>query len=99
VVVDHLLNRGADSPAQGKTFLLAPLVRPCVGVVEGQLLPAAPVRQRHRPAFQREHQRPAFLPFLEADPLQPAPAANRLGGRWRAGSNASKPHGAAHGGR
>ncbi|MDH0304588.1 MULTISPECIES: alpha/beta hydrolase [unclassified Pseudomonas] len=72
IVVDHLLHRGDRSPADGEVILLAPLVRPhawhwskfsyCVlrHFVNG-------IERR----FSENTNDPAFLPFLEADPLQP----------------------------
>ncbi|ANY89939.1 MULTISPECIES: alpha/beta hydrolase [Pseudomonas] len=72
IVVDHVLHHGARSPADGQVILLAPLVRPrawywskfsyCVlrHFVNG-------IERR----FSENSNDPAFLPFLEADPLQP----------------------------
>ncbi|MCO7513144.1 alpha/beta hydrolase [Pseudomonas guariconensis] len=72
IAVDHLLHRGEQSPVDGQVILLAPLVRPrawywskfsyCVlrHFVNG-------IERR----FTDNSSDPAFLPFLEADPLQP----------------------------
>lgn len=72
IAVDHLLYHGARSPVDGQVILLAPLVRPsswrwskfsyCVlrHFVNG-------IERR----FSENTNDPAFLPFLEADPLQP----------------------------
>lgn len=72
IVVDHVLHHGEQSPADGQVILLAPLVRPrswywsklsyCVlrHFVNG-------IERR----FSENSNDPAFLPFLEADPLQP----------------------------
>jgi len=72
VVVDHLLNQGADSPAQGRTFLLSPLVRPRAwgwSQVSYYLLRLFVKGIARR--FSENTNDPAFKPFLEADPLQP----------------------------
>lgn len=72
IVVDHLLHCAGQSPADGKVILLAPLVRPrawhrsklsyCVlrHFVDG-------IERR----FTDNSSDPQFLPFLQADPLQP----------------------------
>lgn len=72
IVIDHLLSKGEHSPSDGQVILLAPLVRPrgwrwsklsyCVlrHFVNG-------IERR----FSENTNDPAFLPFLEADPLQP----------------------------
>ncbi|SAM35668.1 Phospholipase YtpA [Pseudomonas sp. 1 R 17] len=72
VVVDHLLNRGADSPAQGKTFLLSPLVRPRAwGWSQVSYYLLRPFVKGIARRFSENTHDPAFKPFLEADPLQP----------------------------
>lgn len=72
ILVDHLLHCADQSPADGEVILLAPLVRPrawgwsklsyCVlrHFVNG-------IERR----FSENTNDPAFLPFLQADPLQP----------------------------
>ena len=72
IVVDHLLHRGAQSPADGQVILLAPLVRPRAwhwSKLSYRVL-------RHfvdgiERRFSANTNDPAFLAFLEADPLQP----------------------------
>ncbi|MDM3887339.1 alpha/beta hydrolase [Pseudomonas sp. BCRC 81390] len=72
IAVDHLLYQGAQSPIDGQVILLAPLVRPCAwrwSKLSYRLL-------RHfvngiERRFSENTNDPAFLPFLEADPLQP----------------------------
>lgn len=72
IAVDHLLHRGAKSPIDGQVILLAPLVRPSAWLwskVSYRVL-------RHfvngiERRFSENTNDPAFLPFLEADPLQP----------------------------
>ena len=72
VVVDHLLNHGADSPAQGKTFLLSPLVRPRAwGWSQVSYYLLRPFVKGIARRFSENTHDPAFKPFLEADPLQP----------------------------
>ncbi|PWB31699.1 alpha/beta hydrolase [Pseudomonas sp. SDI] len=72
IVIDHLLYHGHASPVQGETILLAPLVRPRAWrwsrfsyrvlrhFVNG-------IERR----FSENSNDPTFLPFLQADPLQP----------------------------
>ncbi|MFB4392817.1 MULTISPECIES: alpha/beta hydrolase [unclassified Pseudomonas] len=79
IAVDHLLHAGPRSPVSGEAILLAPLVRPrawywsklsyCVlrHFVDG-------IERR----FSDNSNDPAFLPFLQADPLQP----RRLATAW-----------------
>jgi alpha-beta hydrolase superfamily lysophospholipase len=72
IVVDHLLHRGQDSPAQGQVILMAPLVRPRAwgwSRLSYQLLRpfVAGIPRR----FSENTNDPAFMPFLQADPLQP----------------------------
>ncbi|HEK1683992.1 TPA: alpha/beta hydrolase [Pseudomonas putida] len=72
IVVDHLLHCGAQSPADGQVILLAPLVRPRAwhwSKLSYRVL-------RHfvdgiERRFSANTNDPAFLAFLEADPLQP----------------------------
>ncbi|MCU1721898.1 alpha/beta hydrolase [Pseudomonas sp. 5P_5.1_Bac1] len=72
IVVDHLLHRGADSPAQGQVILLAPLVRPRAWLWSRlsywMLRPFVNGIERR---FSENTHDPTFLPFLQADPLQP----------------------------
>lgn len=72
IVLDHALRQGDQSPAQGRVILLAPLIRPkdwrwskfsyylLRGFVKG-------IARR----FSENSNDPDFLPFLQADPLQP----------------------------
>lgn len=72
IAVDHLLHQGERSPVDGQVILLAPLVRPRAWrwskfsyrvlrhFVDG-------IERR----FSENTNDPTFLPFLEADPLQP----------------------------
>lgn len=72
IVLDHLLHHGAESPAQGKAFLLAPLVRPRGwdwSKLSYYLL--RPFVKGIARRFSENTNDPAFKPFLEADPLQP----------------------------
>lgn len=72
IAVDHLLYQGARSPIDGQVILLAPLVRPCAwrwSKLSYRVL-------RHfvngiERRFSENTNDPTFLPFLEADPLQP----------------------------
>lgn len=72
IAVDHLLHKGAQSPIDGQVILLAPLVRPRAwkwSKLSYRVL-------RHfvngiERRFSENTNDPAFLPFLEADPLQP----------------------------
>lgn len=72
IAVDHLLYQGARSPIDGQVILLAPLVRPCAwrwSKLSYRVL-------RHfvngiERRFSENTNDPSFLPFLEADPLQP----------------------------
>ncbi|MNG82224.1 Phospholipase YtpA [compost metagenome] len=72
IVVDHLLHQGAQSPADGQVILLAPLVRP----QSWRWSKLSYWVLRHfvngiERRFSENSNDPAFLPFLEADPLQP----------------------------
>jgi len=72
IVIDHLLHHGDDSPAQGQTILLAPLVRPrgwALSKLSYYLLRTFVKGIDRR--FSENSNAPAFLPFLLADPLQP----------------------------
>ena len=72
VVVDHLLSHVADSPAQGKVFLLSPLVRPRAwGWSQVSYYLLRPFVKGIARRFSDNTNDPAFRPFLEADPLQP----------------------------
>ncbi|ROM47737.1 alpha/beta hydrolase [Pseudomonas poae] len=72
VVVDHLLNHGLDSPAQGQTFLLSPLVRPRAwGWSQVSYYLLRPFVKGIARRFSENTNDPDFKPFLEADPLQP----------------------------
>ena len=72
IVVDHLLHEGERSPADGQVILLAPLVRPRAwhwSKLSYRVL-------RHfvngiERRFTDNSTDPDFLPFLQADPLQP----------------------------
>lgn len=79
IVIDHLLNHGDESPAQGQSILLAPLVRPRgwnLSKVSYYLLRRFVKGIDRR--FSENSNAPAFLPFLMADPLQP----KRLPTEW-----------------
>lgn len=72
IVVDHLLNKGQDSPAQGQVILLAPLVRPRAWAwskLSYRLL--KPFVKGIARRFSENTNDPTFLPFLQTDPLQP----------------------------
>ncbi|WP_434679041.1 alpha/beta hydrolase [Pseudomonas sp. R1-18] len=72
IVIDHLLHRGADSPAQGKVILLSPLVRPRAwGWSRLSYYALKPFVKGIARRFTENSNAPAFLPFLLADPLQP----------------------------
>ncbi|WP_339517746.1 alpha/beta hydrolase [Pseudomonas proteolytica] len=72
IVVDHLLHNGPDSPAQGQTFLLSPLVRPRAwGWSQLSYYLLKPFVKGIARRFSDNSNDPAFRPFLEADPLQP----------------------------
>ncbi|OCT22546.1 alpha/beta hydrolase [Pseudomonas putida] len=72
IAVDHLLHAGSHSPVDGQVILLAPLVRPRAwhwSKLSYRVL-------RHfvdgiERRFSANTNDPAFLAFLEADPLQP----------------------------
>ncbi|MFJ3521737.1 alpha/beta hydrolase [Pseudomonas sp. NPDC090203] len=72
IVIDHLLNHGDQSPIQGQSILLAPLVRPrgwTWSKVSYYLLRAFVKGIDRR--FSENTNVPTFMPFLMADPLQP----------------------------
>ena len=72
IVLDHLLRCGAQSPAQGQAILLSPLVRPkgwSWSKLSYYLL--RPFVKGIARRFSENSNDPAFLPFLQADPLQP----------------------------
>ncbi|KQQ49347.1 alpha/beta hydrolase [Pseudomonas sp. Leaf127] len=72
IVVDHVLHRGADSPAQGQVILLSPLVRPRAwGWSKASYYLLRPFVSGINRRFTENSNAPAFLPFLLADPLQP----------------------------
>jgi alpha-beta hydrolase superfamily lysophospholipase len=72
IVIDHLLNSGVASPAQGQAILLAPLVRPRAW----RWSKLSYYAMRHfvkgiERRFSENSNAADFLPFLMADPLQP----------------------------
>lgn len=72
IVIDHLLHSAAQSPAQGRPILLAPLVRPRSWTwsrLSYQLLKPFVGGLARR--FSENTNDPEFMPFLQADPLQP----------------------------
>jgi alpha-beta hydrolase superfamily lysophospholipase len=72
IVIDHLLTHGLDSPAQGQSILLAPLIRPrgwAVSKITYSLFSHFVKGLDRR--FSENTNDPNFLPFLLADPLQP----------------------------
>jgi alpha-beta hydrolase superfamily lysophospholipase len=72
IAVDHLLHCGSDTPIQGQTVLLAPLVRPRAwgwSKLSYRLL--KPFVSGIDRRFSENTNDPAFMPFLQADPLQP----------------------------
>ncbi|WP_347902587.1 alpha/beta hydrolase [Pseudomonas purpurea] len=72
IVVDHLLHHGLDSPAQGLTILLSPLVRPRAwGWSQLSYYLLRPFVNGIARRFSENSNDPGFLPFLLADPLQP----------------------------
>jgi alpha-beta hydrolase superfamily lysophospholipase len=72
IVVDHVLNHGEGSPAQGQVILLAPLVRPRAwGWSQLSYYLLRPFVQGIARRFSENSNDPDFLPFLQADPLQP----------------------------
>ena len=72
IVLDHLLRYGEQSPAQGKAILLSPLVRPKDwGWSKLSYYLLRPFVKGIARRFSENSNDPAFLPFLQADPLQP----------------------------
>ena len=72
IVLDHLLRYGEPSPAQGKAILLSPLVRPKDwGWSKLSYYLLRPFVKGIARRFSENSNDPAFLPFLQADPLQP----------------------------
>ncbi|MET1067668.1 MAG: alpha/beta hydrolase [Pseudomonas prosekii] len=72
IVIDHVLNHGVDSPAQGQVILLSPLVRPRAwGWSQLSYHLLRPFVKGIARRFSENSNDPAFLPFLQADPLQP----------------------------
>lgn len=72
IVLDHLLRYGEQSPAQGKAILLSPLVRPKDwGWSKLSYYLLGPFVKGIARRFSENSNDPAFLPFLQADPLQP----------------------------
>ncbi|MFP3516143.1 alpha/beta hydrolase [Pseudomonas sp. SIMBA_077] len=72
VVLDHLLHYGDQTPAQGQAVLLAPLVRPRDwqwSKLSYYLL--RPFVKGIERRFSENTNDPEFMPFLQADPLQP----------------------------
>lgn len=72
IVLDHLLRQGDQSPAQGQVVLMAPLVRPKNWQWSkfSYYLLRSFVKSIER-RFSENSNDPDFLPFLQADPLQP----------------------------
>lgn len=72
IVVDHVLHEGADTPAQGQIILLSPLVRPRAwGWSRLSYYLLKPFVTGIARRFSENSNDPDFLPFLQADPLQP----------------------------
>ena len=72
IVIDHVLNAGASSPAQGQVILLSPLVRPRAwGWSQVSYYLLKPFVKAIARRFSENSNDPDFLPFLQADPLQP----------------------------
>ena len=72
IVLDHLLHYGAQSPAQGQAILLSPLVRPKDwGWSKFSYYLLRPFVKGIARRFSENSNDPAFLPFLQTDPLQP----------------------------
>ena len=72
IVIDHVLNAGVSSPAQGQVILLAPLVRPRAwGWSKFSYYLLKPFVKGIARRFSENSNDPEFLPFLQADPLQP----------------------------
>jgi len=72
IIVDHVLNHGENSPAQGQLILLAPLVRPRAwGWSQFSYYLLRPFVRGIARRFSENSNDPEFLPFLQSDPLQP----------------------------
>ncbi|HCS42750.1 MAG TPA: alpha/beta hydrolase, partial [Pseudomonas sp.] len=72
IVIDHVLNAGVSSPAQGQVILLSPLVRPRAwGWSQLSYYALKPFVKAIARRFSENSNDPDFLPFLQADPLQP----------------------------
>ncbi|WP_458717691.1 phospholipase BipL [Pseudomonas gregormendelii] len=72
IVIDHVLNAGSQSPAQGQVILLSPLVRPRAwGWSQLSYHLLRPFVKGIARRFSENSNDPDFLPFLQADPLQP----------------------------
>ncbi len=70
--MDHLLNQGAESPAQGQVMLLSPLVRPRAwGWSMLSYYALRPFVTGIARRFSENSNDPDFLAFLQVDPLQP----------------------------
>jgi alpha-beta hydrolase superfamily lysophospholipase len=72
IIVDHLLHHGAQSAAQGQVLLMAPLVRPSawrLSKLSYRVL--KPFVNGIARRFSANSNDADFLPFLQADPLQP----------------------------
>lgn len=72
IIIDHLLYHGARSPAQGQVLLMAPLVRPVAwGLSKLSYRLLKPFVNGIARRFSANSNDVDFLPFLQADPLQP----------------------------
>lgn len=72
IIIDHLLYHGARSPAQGQVLLMAPLVRPVAwGLSKLCYRLLKPFVNGIARRFSANSNDVDFLPFLQADPLQP----------------------------
>ena len=72
IVLDHLLRYGERSPVRGQAILLSPLVRPKDwGWSKLSYYLLRPFVKGIARRFSENSNDPAFLPFLQADPLQP----------------------------
>jgi alpha-beta hydrolase superfamily lysophospholipase len=72
IIVDHLLHHGAQSAAQGQVLLMAPLVRPSAwGLSKLSYRVLKPFVNGIARRFSANTNDPDFMPFLQADPLQP----------------------------
>ncbi|WP_248765540.1 phospholipase BipL [Pseudomonas protegens] len=72
IIMDHLLNQGAESPAQGQVMLLSPLVRPRAwGWSMLSYYALRPFVTGIARRFSENSNDPDFLAFLQVDPLQP----------------------------